>query len=60
MFLLFLVNTSIPNVTEVKENMTFGSTLVTNPNGGFLVRKGRVKIVNEQRIILQIFIKSVI
>ncbi|XP_045671268.1 integrin alpha-1 [Ursus americanus] len=30
------VNTSIPNVTEVKENMTFGSTLVTNPNGGFL------------------------
>uniref|UniRef100_A0A2K5DMH3 Integrin alpha-1 n=1 Tax=Aotus nancymaae TaxID=37293 RepID=A0A2K5DMH3_AOTNA len=32
------VNTSIPDVTEVKENMTFGSTLVTNPNGGFLVR----------------------
>lgn len=30
------VNTSIPNVSEVKENMTFGSTLVTNPNGGFL------------------------
>ncbi|XP_075397137.1 integrin alpha-1 isoform X2 [Tenrec ecaudatus] len=30
------VQTSIPNVTEVKENMTFGSTLVTNPNGGFL------------------------
>ncbi|XP_062943660.1 integrin alpha-1 [Cynocephalus volans] len=30
------VNTSIPNVTDVKENMTFGSTLVTNPNGGFL------------------------
>ncbi|GAB5567273.1 integrin alpha-1 isoform X1 [Prionailurus iriomotensis] len=30
------VNTSIPNVTEVKENMTFGSTLVTNPHGGFL------------------------
>nr|KAF6489725.1 integrin subunit alpha 1 [Molossus molossus] len=30
------VNTSIPNVAEVKENMTFGSTLVTNPNGGFL------------------------
>ncbi|XP_066096782.1 integrin alpha-1 [Saccopteryx bilineata] len=30
------VNTSIPNVTEVKENMTFGATLVTNPNGGFL------------------------
>ncbi|KAF6124901.1 integrin subunit alpha 1 [Phyllostomus discolor] len=30
------VNTSIPNVTEVKENMTFGSTLVTNPKGGFL------------------------
>ncbi|XP_012873964.1 PREDICTED: integrin alpha-1 [Dipodomys ordii] len=30
------VNTSIPNVTDVKENMTFGSTLVTNPKGGFL------------------------
>ncbi|KAM5264279.1 integrin alpha-1 [Ctenodactylus gundi] len=30
------VNTSIPNVFEVKENMTFGSTLVTNPKGGFL------------------------
>uniref|UniRef100_A0A8D1R948 Integrin alpha-1 n=1 Tax=Sus scrofa TaxID=9823 RepID=A0A8D1R948_PIG len=30
------VTTSIPNVTEVKENMTFGSTLVTNPKGGFL------------------------
>nr|BAE24585.1 unnamed protein product [Mus musculus] len=30
------VNTSIPNVTEIKENMTFGSTLVTNPKGGFL------------------------
>ncbi|KAK1345393.1 hypothetical protein QTO34_014105 [Cnephaeus nilssonii] len=30
------VNTSIPNVTEVKENMTFGATLVTNPKGGFL------------------------
>ncbi|KAM4875334.1 integrin alpha-1 [Thomomys bottae] len=30
------VNTSIPNVTNVKENMTFGSTLVTNPKGGFL------------------------
>ncbi|XP_053153192.1 integrin alpha-1 isoform X2 [Hemicordylus capensis] len=29
-------NTSIPQVTEVKENMTLGSTLVTNPNGGFL------------------------
>nr|XP_014352587.1 PREDICTED: integrin alpha-1 [Latimeria chalumnae] len=28
--------TSIPNVTEVKENMTLGTTLVTNPNGGFL------------------------
>lgn len=37
--LLFPVNTSIPNVTEVKENMTFGATLVTNPKGGFLVRK---------------------
>ncbi|XP_023564891.1 integrin alpha-1 [Octodon degus] len=31
-----VVNTSIPNVTEIKENMTFGSTLVTNPKGGFL------------------------
>ncbi|XP_070599462.1 integrin alpha-1 [Erythrolamprus reginae] len=29
-------NTSIPQVTEVKENMTLGSTLVTNPKGGFL------------------------
>ncbi|MBN3301136.1 ITA1 protein, partial [Amia calva] len=28
--------TTIPNVTEVKENMTMGTTLVTNPNGGFL------------------------
>ncbi|KAF7250395.1 Integrin alpha-1 [Varanus komodoensis] len=27
---------SIPKVTEVKENMTLGSTLVTNPEGGFL------------------------
>ncbi|MGH0174995.1 UNVERIFIED_CONTAM: hypothetical protein FKN15_001923 [Acipenser sinensis] len=29
-------NTTIPNITEVKENMTLGTTLVTNPNGGFL------------------------
>uniref|UniRef100_A0A803SP37 Integrin subunit alpha 1 n=1 Tax=Anolis carolinensis TaxID=28377 RepID=A0A803SP37_ANOCA len=29
-------NTSIPQVAEVKENMTLGSTLVTNPKGGFL------------------------
>ncbi|XP_068430110.1 integrin alpha-1 isoform X2 [Clinocottus analis] len=29
-------NTTIPNVREVKENMTMGTTLVTNPNGGFL------------------------
>uniref|UniRef100_A0A8C6VR78 Integrin subunit alpha 1 n=1 Tax=Naja naja TaxID=35670 RepID=A0A8C6VR78_NAJNA len=29
-------DTSIPQVTEVKENMTLGSTLVTNPKGGFL------------------------
>lgn len=50
-FVLFLVTTSIPNVTEVKENMTFGSTLVTNPKGGFLVRRGRVKIVNEQIVL---------
>ncbi|MEE6458195.1 hypothetical protein FKM82_000208, partial [Ascaphus truei] len=28
--------TSIANVSEVKENMTMGSTLVTNPKGGFL------------------------
>ncbi|XP_062984156.1 integrin alpha-1 [Elgaria multicarinata webbii] len=27
---------SIPEVAEVKENMTLGSTLVTNPKGGFL------------------------
>lgn len=31
-------NTTVPNLHEVKENMTMGSTLVTNPNGGFLVR----------------------
>ncbi|KAM9307363.1 integrin alpha-1 [Pholidichthys leucotaenia] len=29
-------NTTIPNVREVKENMTMGTTLVTNPSGGFL------------------------
>ncbi|XP_029300794.1 integrin alpha-1 [Cottoperca gobio] len=29
-------NTTVPNLHEVKENMTMGSTLVTNPNGGFL------------------------
>uniref|UniRef100_A0A8P4K2H9 Integrin, alpha 1 n=1 Tax=Dicentrarchus labrax TaxID=13489 RepID=A0A8P4K2H9_DICLA len=29
-------NTTIPKLHEVKENMTMGSTLVTNPNGGFL------------------------
>uniref|UniRef100_UPI0037E79BC9 integrin alpha-1 n=1 Tax=Semicossyphus pulcher TaxID=241346 RepID=UPI0037E79BC9 len=29
-------NTTIPNLREVKENMTMGTTLVTNPNGGFL------------------------
>ncbi|KAF3848658.1 hypothetical protein F7725_015155 [Dissostichus mawsoni] len=29
-------NTTIPNVHEVKENMTMGSTLLTNPSGGFL------------------------
>ncbi|CAH2296367.1 integrin alpha-1 [Pelobates cultripes] len=28
--------TSIPDVSEVKENMTMGSTLIKNPNGGFL------------------------
>ncbi|XP_053304046.1 integrin alpha-1 [Spea bombifrons] len=28
--------TSISGVSEIKENMTMGSTLVTNPNGGFL------------------------
>uniref|UniRef100_A0A672TVP0 Integrin subunit alpha 1 n=1 Tax=Strigops habroptila TaxID=2489341 RepID=A0A672TVP0_STRHB len=28
--------TSVPNVVEVKENMTLGTTLVTNPKGGFL------------------------
>lgn len=33
----FLENTSIPNLHEVKENMTMGTTLVTNPSGGFLV-----------------------
>ncbi|NWT99369.1 ITA1 protein, partial [Urocynchramus pylzowi] len=29
-------STSVPNVVEVKENMTLGTTLVTNPKGGFL------------------------
>ncbi|XP_034752463.1 integrin alpha-1 [Etheostoma cragini] len=29
-------NTTFPNLHEVKENMTMGTTLVTNPNGGFL------------------------
>ncbi|XP_028318352.1 integrin alpha-1 isoform X2 [Gouania willdenowi] len=29
-------NTTVPNVREVKENMTMGTTLVTNPKGGFL------------------------
>ncbi|XP_056397940.1 integrin alpha-1 [Hyla sarda] len=29
-------STTIANVTEVKENMTMGSTLVTNPKGGFM------------------------
>uniref|UniRef100_A0A8D0GI95 Integrin alpha-1 n=1 Tax=Sphenodon punctatus TaxID=8508 RepID=A0A8D0GI95_SPHPU len=29
-------NTTIPTVVEVKENMTLGATLVTNPKGGFL------------------------
>ncbi|XP_047228916.1 integrin alpha-1 isoform X2 [Girardinichthys multiradiatus] len=29
-------NTTVPNVHEVKENMTMGTTLVTNPTGGFL------------------------
>lgn len=38
----FLENTTIPNLHEVKENMTMGTTLVTNPSGGFLVRgRGR-------------------
>lgn len=34
----FLENTTVPNLHEVKENMTMGTTLVTNPSGGFLVR----------------------
>ncbi|KAG9353743.1 hypothetical protein JZ751_011865 [Albula glossodonta] len=29
-------HTTIPNINEVKENMTLGTTLVTNANGGFL------------------------
>ncbi|KAM8872070.1 integrin alpha-1 [Synchiropus picturatus] len=29
-------NTTVPNLNEVKENMTMGTTLVTNPSGGFL------------------------
>ncbi|KAM6228450.1 LOW QUALITY PROTEIN: integrin alpha-1-like [Spheniscus humboldti] len=28
--------TSVPDIMEVKENMTLGTTLVTNPKGGFL------------------------
>lgn len=35
--IFFLENTTIPNLHEVKENMTMGTTLVTNPHGGFLV-----------------------
>lgn len=38
-FFFFLENTTIPNLREVKENMTMGSTLVTNPKGGFLVSR---------------------
>ncbi|KAM8743216.1 integrin alpha-1 [Acanthopagrus schlegelii] len=29
-------NTTVPDLVEVKENMTMGTTLVTNPSGGFL------------------------
>ncbi|KAL2099998.1 hypothetical protein ACEWY4_004392 [Coilia grayii] len=29
-------DTTIPDIREVKENMTMGTTLVSNPNGGFL------------------------
>uniref|UniRef100_A0A3Q2YE76 Integrin subunit alpha 1 n=1 Tax=Hippocampus comes TaxID=109280 RepID=A0A3Q2YE76_HIPCM len=29
-------NTTVPNLHEVKENMTMGTTLVANPGGGFL------------------------
>lgn len=36
--IFFLENTTIPNLHEVKENMTMGTTLLTNPSGGFLVR----------------------
>lgn len=32
-----LANTTIPKLKEVKENMTMGTTLVTSPDGGFLV-----------------------
>ncbi|XP_057674414.1 integrin alpha-1 isoform X1 [Corythoichthys intestinalis] len=34
--LLLPENTTVPNLHEVKENMTMGTTLVTNPSGGFL------------------------
>ncbi|XP_077479570.1 integrin alpha-1 [Stigmatopora argus] len=34
--LLLPENTTVPNLHEVKENMTMGTTLVTNPRGGFL------------------------
>uniref|UniRef100_A0A8U7NTU7 Integrin subunit alpha 1 n=1 Tax=Corvus moneduloides TaxID=1196302 RepID=A0A8U7NTU7_CORMO len=37
-------STSVPNVVEVKENMTLGTTLVTNPKGGFLVRKDFLRV----------------
>lgn len=43
--IFFLENTTVPNLREVKENMTMGTTLVTDPNGGFLVRGTMLFIV---------------
>lgn len=45
--IFFSENTTVPNLNEVKENMTMGTTLVTNPNGGFLVRGKVLFIVYE-------------
>lgn len=38
---------------EVKENMTLGTTLVTNPKGGFLVRKNFLPISREVCVFLR-------
>lgn len=48
--IFFLENTTVPNLREVKENMTMGTTLVTNSNGGFLVRGTLLFIVYESEL----------